>query len=282
MERIVGHRRGFTLIELLVVIAIIAILAAILFPVFVNAREKARQTSCLSNMSQLGKAFRMYLDDSNGMFPHYAGVWEPNQNPLGQSDGDWVWFDGKWAGGTFDYSVRPPWPWRVNPAKGSIWRYTNKSRGLYICPSDKHAVQKSFTSFGGFGLSYTMNDSLGENQGSYGDTNATTWIATESQLLRPTKTVLLCDQGDGCLNGNPAIQQNLTPYNGLTPCVDGAFGWFYAGPTAVHTGGQNWVFCDGHAAWKSLKQFPQLAFFRDGTPAYMSTEWKKWNHDFGY
>jgi prepilin-type N-terminal cleavage/methylation domain-containing protein/prepilin-type processing-associated H-X9-DG protein len=59
---------GFTLIELLVVIAIIAILAAILFPVFARAREKARQASCLSNMKQIGLAMLMYMDDYDEQF----------------------------------------------------------------------------------------------------------------------------------------------------------------------------------------------------------------------
>ena len=70
------RRRGFTLIELLVVIAIIAILAAILFPVFAQAREKARQTGCLSNTKQLGTASSMYMQD-----------WDEQLVPTYQYDG---------------------------------------------------------------------------------------------------------------------------------------------------------------------------------------------------
>ena len=63
------QKRGFTLIELLVVIAIIAILAAILFPVFAQAREKARQTVCLSNLRQIGSAMVLYLQDYDERLP---------------------------------------------------------------------------------------------------------------------------------------------------------------------------------------------------------------------
>src|SRR5256885_5437199 len=63
-------RRAFTLIELLIVIAIIAILAAILFPVFAQAREKARQATCQSNLKQIGSAFAMYVQDYDECFPN--------------------------------------------------------------------------------------------------------------------------------------------------------------------------------------------------------------------
>jgi len=103
--------RGFTLIELLVVIAIIAILAAILFPVFAQAREKARQSACISNLKQLTNAFMMYTQDYDEMFPQ------------------WKW-DQSYSGGS------------VNPNDGtSLWHNAIypyvKNAGVFSCPSDK-------------------------------------------------------------------------------------------------------------------------------------------------
>ncbi len=82
-------RKGFTLIELLVVIAIIAILAAILFPVFAKAREKARQTSCQSNEKQIGTAIMMYVQDYEELMPGFKHYLVPgNSNTRGEG-----WYD---------------------------------------------------------------------------------------------------------------------------------------------------------------------------------------------
>jgi prepilin-type N-terminal cleavage/methylation domain-containing protein/prepilin-type processing-associated H-X9-DG protein len=74
-------KKGFTLIELLVVIAIIAILAAILFPVFATAREKARQAACVSNLRQLGMAWMQYNQDYDECFPPRNSITNPNGTP---------------------------------------------------------------------------------------------------------------------------------------------------------------------------------------------------------
>ena len=92
MNRLSSHRSsGFTLIELLVVIAIIAILAAILFPVFARAREKARQSSCLSNEKQMALGILMYAQDYDEMFP-LARRWNTVYEEPVVTPANLVWF----------------------------------------------------------------------------------------------------------------------------------------------------------------------------------------------
>ena len=114
-------RRIFTLIELLVVIAIIAILAAILFPVFAQARAKARQISCLSNMRQLGLGLAMYAQDYDEMlffFGHNVDYSRSNPTvPLGASAANRWW--------------------------NQILPYTTNIPGLLICPDDAKKTPNS-------------------------------------------------------------------------------------------------------------------------------------------
>jgi len=127
-----GTKRGFTLIELLVVIAIIAILAAILFPVFAQAREKARQISCLSNLKQLGLADMQYVQDNDERF---------------QSTDNW---GQGWAEIMYPYV---------------------KSKAAYTCPDDSHTALYAWApdkvSYVGnnqlFDSSNTANPAIGAN-----------------------------------------------------------------------------------------------------------------------
>lgn len=114
-------RHGFTLIELLVVIAIIAILAAILFPVFARAREQARKTTCLSNLKEIGLAALMYTQDYDETFPWLM------QDNRGNLD----------ANGYTQYM--PPGPPNMNGVRGLFMEYTFepyiKNFGLFGCPT---------------------------------------------------------------------------------------------------------------------------------------------------
>ena len=127
-------RRGFTLIELLVVIAIIAILAAILFPVFAKAREKARQSSCLSNVKQLGLALLQYVQDYDETLPVGQEVsWSPT---AGQS-------------GFFGNGIQP---------------YI-KNWQIFICPSVT-GYSNTWRNIGTLAASYGYNLLLNTNSGS--------------------------------------------------------------------------------------------------------------------
>jgi prepilin-type N-terminal cleavage/methylation domain-containing protein len=143
MRHYTANRHGFTLIELLVVIAIISILASIIFPVFSAAKDKGRQTVCLSNLRQLGSAMRMYADEWDGCYPTARVVEGGEGNP-----------QGNWAGCYFVQGL-------CDPTLGQIYPYV-ASKEMYICPSAKGARPRDINDPNAlpYPLSYSMNDGL--------------------------------------------------------------------------------------------------------------------------
>ncbi|MFP3904613.1 MAG: DUF1559 domain-containing protein [Armatimonadota bacterium] len=129
------HKRGFTLIELLVVIAIIAILAAILFPVFARAREKARQASCSSNLKQLQLAVLMYAEDYDEILVSEA--YDYNHN----GDSNDVGEDGTWRAAIFPYVENAQlFICPSHKPSGDIFdgRYNDKGMVASYCINDAH------------------------------------------------------------------------------------------------------------------------------------------------
>jgi prepilin-type N-terminal cleavage/methylation domain-containing protein/prepilin-type processing-associated H-X9-DG protein len=252
-------RKGFTLIELLVVIAIIAILAAILFPVFAQAREKARAISCISNLKQINLAILQYQQDydeylPNGLFRDTSTHAASGSHSLGGAG---------WA--------------------GQIQAYV-KSTGVFKCPDDPTNNTAGTNGVGNYAISYALNSNTAGQK--------------DAQFQGPASTVLNFEiQGDAAAIGladEGFSEENVTHYsssttpptiplsatgNGVDAGDNGPGGYNFlnagsadstavyatglftntftngAGPyftktaSPVHTGGSNYGFADGHAKW---------------------------------
>ena len=175
------RRRGFTLIELLVVIAIIAILAAILFPVFARAREQARAISCLSNNKQFGTAVQMYIQDYDSAFPT---MYIDQANAVGDPYGELY---GGHAGigndAQLEYALRSSVFAQLEP-------YV-KNSGVRKCPSDSGIdvngkIGSRFTSY-----HYRHYLSYGFAPGYQGDPSVAGKVWTESSFPAPANTYLI-------------------------------------------------------------------------------------------
>ncbi|HLI47735.1 MAG TPA: DUF1559 domain-containing protein [Chthonomonas sp.] len=190
-------RNGFTLIELLVVIAIIAILAAILFPVFAQAREKARAISCLSNLKQIGLATGMYVQDYDEYF--YPHRWNsgPDSNPFLQDPVGNATITGAARNKTFWISLLYPYA---------------KNYDLWKCPSAPNAFVKwntdgakcggsdNNTAVGCGGVGYGGQNSYGHNDawmspaGSYATLyGGAVAVVADAAVPRVASTVLVVD-----------------------------------------------------------------------------------------
>ncbi len=207
-------RRGFTLIELLVVIAIIAILAAILFPVFARAREKARQTSCLSNMKQLATAYLMYAQDYD------ERTCATHMPPVGSPDRTDMWI----------------WETTANPGhlNSRLMPYI-KNEAMLRCPSAPSTIW-------GYGMNYYPTAYARATPGNPGEAGYGYGGAPLSSFTRPAETVVLGDSRTerGCYYIGNAYYPG---YSYRSP------GYVCGGTSLRHNDGINVAFADGHAKW---------------------------------
>ena len=218
-------KKGFTLIELLVVIAIIAILAAILFPVFAQAREKARAANCLSNTKQIGTALNLYVDDYDETVP----LMLYNQTGVAGADSSYPCAVFK----TQDMIVAGAALWGT--WMDAIFPYV-KNRNIFICPSGVKGV-----------AGYGFNDNLTGGYTKHAQANATpiclSQINNASQLVFVGDTLQRKTTSTCCMAHSPVLIYSFAEDSN----------WRVVNR---HNDGMNWTFCDGHAKYYKKTQGP--------------------------
>ncbi|MCC6484719.1 MAG: prepilin-type N-terminal cleavage/methylation domain-containing protein [Armatimonadetes bacterium] len=176
---------GFTLIELLVVIAIIAILAAILFPVFVTARERSRKAVCVSNMKQIGVQFAMYSDDNRGFMPLGR---DPSDGMNVQSPIPVIWEAMLPYAKTKEH-------WRCKSDTGYYSRISFQENGRTYTVGVDIPLRKPLWKYTGGG-SYWFNSRLGVVNVPGGHKKAATYTGKIESLTSPAMMPVMYEPGD--------------------------------------------------------------------------------------
>jgi len=233
MHRIHHGKSAFTLIELLVVIAIIAILAAILFPVFARARENARRASCMSNLKQIGLGVMMYVQDYDEIYPPRGYTTPTSQIP---PDGE-VWYSNAGTNSWFWHQL--------------LYPYT-KSDQVYICPSAP-------TSSHPYSLNYGTNGNVMVG------VSSSVPVVSMAQLQSPSLIYMIMDAGPYYMMPNmvyaptgafwylPGTEKFVG--TAAADVVDGLGNHLSTNAQADyssdgrHMDGLNMAFADGHVKW---------------------------------
>jgi prepilin-type N-terminal cleavage/methylation domain-containing protein/prepilin-type processing-associated H-X9-DG protein len=236
-------RRGFTLIELLVVIAIIAILAAILFPVFAQAREKARGISCLSNLKQAGLAYAMYVQDFDETTPCQT-------TPVTQRDANnyFAVSGGYWYNLIYPYTKN--WQLMVCPDRTEATSSKSNPAGLALTATTGrmmgYGYNDGWVSDSGYGLVQTQTT----------DSNGKTMRAGRSiaGIVSPSQCVAFGDTYD--TPGYSIAMDNI-----LSTLADG-----YPTKSLRHQSNLNYAFVDGHAKIIHFQSGEYAGFGLTGRP----------------